>query len=124
MNRVVSIGSSAPVLARVTWGTLLLAAPGLVLHALGGVDAGVGPRRLMRVLGARHLAEAVVDVRYPAVRRWAAAVDGIHACTVAGLAIVSPRWRRAATADAAVAGTFAALGILVSGRCGETKATG
>ena len=102
--------SSLPIVVRLVWGVLLVAAPGPVLGALGGTHVEVGSVRVMRVLGGRHLTEAVLELRYPATRRWGVAVDVLHAGTAIVFAVGSPRWRRAASADAIVAIGFAGMG--------------
>lgn len=68
--------------------------------------------RVARVLGARHLAQALVCAAWPrrGVLRAGVAVDGLHAASMAALALASPRWRRAALAETCLAVMFAALG--------------
>ena len=44
------------------WGTTLLIAPGGVLRVLGGADEARTPKRIMRVLGARHLLQATAEL--------------------------------------------------------------
>jgi hypothetical protein len=65
---------------------------------------------VLRVLGLRHVGQAVVEVLgpQPVVRHLGAAVDGLHALTAVGLAVLDPRWRRGALTDTAVAAFFAA----------------
>ncbi len=107
-------GRSSGLLAfRVIWGVVLLVTPGRALALLGGADDGHLARGVMRILGARHLLEAVAERRYGRrVRAIAAAVDGVHAASAVGFAVVDRRWRRAALADAAVATAFAVMGTL------------
>ncbi len=95
---------------RVVWGLTLVVVPGRVLGALRAPDRSIGHRRIIQVLGARHLVEAVVARRHPSARPWMVVVDVLHACSGLGLAVVSQRWRRAALTDAAVAGGFAVMG--------------
>lgn len=95
---------------RLGWGLVLLTAPDRVGRALGA-PPGPATRRLARVLGARHVVQAAVELAtWP---RWSvagAAVDGAHAATglVAG---ADPRWRRPALLDAAVAAGLAGAGL-------------
>ncbi len=124
VRQVMSIRASYPLALRACWGVLLLAAPGPMLRALGGSDVGVGPRRVMRVLGARHLVQAAFDVNHPGARRWGAVVDLLHSATAAGFAALSLRWRRAAGADAVVAAGFAAMGLVSVQRSGQNRAAG
>lgn len=107
MGPVEAIGRSVPSRARAAWGALLLTAPGVLLSAAGDRDVGPGPRRLVRLLGARHLAEVIVSQTVPATRKWAGVADALHAATAVAVAVRSRRWRRAAIVDALVATTFA-----------------
>ena len=95
---------------RATWGVVLLVAPKPLLRAL---DLDVAPKAVvvLRVLGARHVGQSVLAAGFsrPAVGYLSAAVDGIHALTSLGLALVDPRWRRGALGDCGVATAFAAL---------------
>ncbi|HZU60342.1 MAG TPA: hypothetical protein VE983_05220 [Solirubrobacteraceae bacterium] len=108
--------SSAPVggprLVRAVWGTLLLALPRPILAICGGsrsrpVVAAV------RILGARHVLEAVVmaiehDRRPP---RWMMAVDAVHGASMLLVAALSPRLRRNALASAGSATVLVALSL-------------
>jgi hypothetical protein len=96
---------------RVVWATLLLGAPGTMLRVMGG-DAPTRRWQLVaRVLGVRHLAEALLEWRgRPDRVRTAALVDTIHAVSIVGFALVARSHRRVALADATVAGSFAAFG--------------
>ncbi len=102
-----------PLAVRVTWGTALLVAPGQILRLMGGADEGRGPRRVMRILGARHLAEAAAERRFGGTaREIGVGVDLIHAASDVGFAWLNARWRRAALTDAAVTAGFAVLGVV------------
>jgi hypothetical protein len=89
-----------------------LISPGTVLRLFGGLDAGTTPRRVMRVLGARHIAQAGAEWAFggPA-RQIGIVVDALHAATDVGFSVVNPRWRRAALSDTAVTTGFVFLGI-------------
>ncbi|MDQ6783184.1 MAG: hypothetical protein M3063_07040 [Actinomycetota bacterium] len=101
----------AALVVRTGWGLLLLGAPGLAVRAAGGTDERAS-RRVVRVLGARHLAEAGLEARHgPGVRRAGGAVDLLHAVTAVGFGVADRRWRRPALADAVVASAFAATGL-------------
>ncbi len=96
---------------RAGWAVVLLSAPGVVIRTLGGVDE-TASRRVLRVLGVRHLLEAVVEARRgPTVRRAGAVVDLVHSMTAVGFGVADRRWRRPALADAAVASGFAVAGF-------------
>ena len=101
-------------LLRAAWGTVLLSQPRrvLALRDTGGVPGlAVFAARL---LGARQLTQAIITALAPTPRviRLGAAVDTLHVCTGIGLAVLVPRWRRTALADAAVAAGFAVGGQL------------
>lgn len=97
--------------ARLAWSGALLVAPGALFRALGGGEADRTWRIVGRVLGARHLAEALFDQGGgPDRLRLSATVDAIHATSALAFAALDRRRRRVALADAAVAGTFAAWG--------------
>ncbi|MBU8861713.1 MULTISPECIES: hypothetical protein [unclassified Micromonospora] len=95
---------------RVAWGVLLLVAPVALLRPVG--PATPAALATLRVLGARHLAQAALTVRRPAPGTFlaGAAVDGIHALASLALAAADRRQRYAALADTAVAGVWAVLG--------------
>jgi hypothetical protein len=110
---------------RVAWGVVLVAAPRPLLRAVAGRD-DPGDRIavvVLRVLGARHLAQAALEGLgpQPVLRYLGTAVDGLHALTALGLAVLDPRWRRAALTDSAVATAFAAAtaAVLRAGRRGR-----
>jgi hypothetical protein len=101
-----------PLIVRICWGALLLVSPGTVLRLFGGADQGVTPRRVMRVLGARHVAQAGAEWAFGGrARQIGTVVDLLHAATSVGLAIIDPRWRRAALSDTAVTTGFVVLGV-------------
>ena len=101
-----------PLALRAAWGTALLAAPGAVLRLFGGTDVGPTPRRVLRVLGARHLAQAGAEWAFGGrARQIGMVVDLLHATTSVGFAVVDRRWRRAALSDTAVTSGFVALGL-------------
>jgi hypothetical protein len=101
-----------PLALRIAWGTALLISPGTVLRLFGGVDAGTTPRRIMRVLGARHIAQAGAEWAFGGrAREIGIVVDALHAATDVGFSVVNPRWRRAALSDTAVTTGFVILGL-------------
>lgn len=100
---------------RIAWGSLLIGAPGQVVRLLGGADE-TASRRVLRLLGARHLVQGGVEALRPQARgELGAAVDGLHALSAAGFAVADRRWRRPALLDGGVASAFGAAG-LVAGR--------
>jgi hypothetical protein len=79
---------------------------------MGGADEDRTPRRVMRVLGARHLVEAAVEQRFGKIgRTLGVATDVIHAAVDVMFGVGDPRWRRAAFTDAVIAGGFVVLGV-------------
>lgn len=96
-------------LLRATWGAALLTVPDAVLAITQpGRPTPVPARVVLRVLGARHVAQAGVELRWPRPRvlTAAAVADGLHAISGLALAAAGPRWRRPALLDSAVAGGF------------------
>src|SRR4029077_7050055 len=71
-------------------------------------------RAVTRILGARHLAQAVLTLwrPRPAVFLAGAGVDACHAVSMLALAVTDPRMRRAGVADAVAAAAFTATSAL------------
>ena len=91
--------------ARGLLGVSLLVAPGRGIALLAGRASRTRERRFVRLLGLRHVAQAVLMSRTDDRRAQLAGVgvDALHGATMAGLAIVSPTERRPACASALVA---------------------
>jgi hypothetical protein len=97
---------------RLAWGSLLVARPTAAAELFGG-EAVPRARVVLRILGARHLVQGASELwPHPGRHDLDPAIDGIHALTAAGLAILDHRWRRPAATDAAVATGFFAAGML------------
>lgn len=96
-------------LLRGGWGATLMGAPGPVTTVLAGAPLTRGERAVFRVLGARHLTQALVAGACPgpAVLMIGAWVDLAHAATALLLAAFDRRRTRVAVLDAAIAGTWA-----------------
>jgi hypothetical protein len=91
--------------ARLALGAVALLQPRRVA-AWWGADPGSGATvGAVRVLGARHLAQAVNSTVHPTpgTRTLSSAVDLLHAASMLGLAMVSPRLRRPAMTSASIA---------------------
>lgn len=103
------------------WGTALVCCPGPVLTAVAGQPVGRPELLILRVLGARHLAQAAVSAAVPsrAVLRAGAVVDLLHAASCVGLALAEPRWRRAAGLGGLSASAFAAAGLAIARGAGR-----
>ena len=98
---------------RAAYGAALLALPARIVRAYGG-DPTDGPTMVAaRVLGARHLLQAIVTGDDPGrVRRVGGAiVDALHAASMFALAKVDPGRRKPALVDGSVAGAFSAAGF-------------
>jgi hypothetical protein len=101
-------GVAVPVLHMLVGGALLLA-PGRLLRAVGD-PAGRRARLAARVLGARHLGQAVLlGASGGRVARLGAAVDGLHGASMVALGLAARRHRMAAMASGAAAAALAAL---------------
>ena len=102
--------------ARACYGAMLLCAPGVALSMSAGRAPSRRARTVARILGARHLAQAVLTLwrPRPAVFLAGAGIDACHAASMVALAMCDPRMRRAGLADALTATAFTATGALTS----------
>ena len=100
--------------ARACYGAALLCAPGLALGLFAGQAPSRRARAVTRILGARHLAQAVLTLwrPRPAVFLAGAGVDACHAASMLALAVADPRMRRAGVADAVTAAAFSTTSAL------------
>ena len=102
---------STLIAARVGWAALLIGRPDAVFRAMGGTRPDGRWRVIARILGVRHLAQALLEFgERPDKVRVAALIDTVHAASVLGYAAIDRPRRRVALADSAVAGSFAAYG--------------
>ncbi len=106
--------------AHVLWGAALLSAPRTILGDLPYCRLDRPARAVARVLGARHLAEAVVTGRGRSrgLILAGAAVDAIHAVTFAALASLRPGRRKLALTNVTTASAFALAGVVEYRRVG------
>jgi hypothetical protein len=98
-------------LFRAGWGALLLVRPKIVLARLGGDRSG-GVRAAARILGARHLGEAIVlslHTEDSPAPRWPIVVDLGHAFSMLIVAYFNPRVRRDALASAGMSSALAGV---------------
>ena len=109
--------------ARAIVGVSLLVWPERVLDAVGGEPADRRWVLAARVLGGRHLIEAVaVNLEpEPATAVAGSAVDAIHACTAGALALLDRERRGVLAVNAVAATAFAIAGahharVLARGR--------
>lgn len=103
---------------RLAYGSALLLAPDALLGDLTRARTDRRARLFARVLGARHVVETAVLWRHRS-RRWllgGAAVDGLHAATMIGLALIDEERRGPANANALGAAAFALAGLYEAAR--------
>jgi len=110
--------------ARACYGAALLCAPGLALSLCTGQASSQRARAVVRILGARHLAQAVLTLwrPRPAVLLAGAGVDACHAASMLALAVADPRMRIAGLADGTAAAAFTATGSLTGAGAGAAGA--
>lgn len=99
-------------LLRGGWGTVLLLWPRPVLHQVGPVRVDDKSVDVTRILGARHLSQAVLSGVQPSPEILALGVwtDAVHAVTALGLAVTDRSRARAGLIDMAIAAVWAVLG--------------
>jgi hypothetical protein len=112
--------------ARACYGGLLLAAPRRVLTVCTSGQASPRALGVVRLLGARHLLQAALTAgvlsargpseEIPPARALLAGsgVDTAHAASMIGLALARRPLRRAALADALLASSLAAFGVMAA----------
>ena len=107
--------------ARACYGAALLCAPGLALGLSTGQAQSPRARSVVRILGARHLAQAVLTLwrPRPAVFLAGAGVDACHAASMLALvAVADPQMRRAGLTDAVAATALTATGAVMAAAAG------
>jgi hypothetical protein len=101
----------------IAWGVVLLARGDEVWQVLEGRAPGDVERLATQVLGVRHQVQGLAQLVAPrASGGVVVAVDVLHASSMAALAVVSPRHRRAALFTGGVALASAALTHASRGR--------
>jgi hypothetical protein len=105
---------------RACYATVLLCMPGPALGLSTGRPPTPRARTVARILGARHLAQAVLTLwrPSPAVFLAGAGVDACHAASMLALAAADPGLRHAGIADACAATAFTATGALMGAGAG------
>jgi hypothetical protein len=101
---------------RAGYGAALLLATDRMIRLVTGRPAKSRTRIVVRLLGVRHLAQAVAAGLRPSTLLLAlgAEVDLAHAASMLGVAALAPSQRRAGIADAVVAVAFAAAGAALT----------
>ncbi|WP_427171834.1 hypothetical protein [Arthrobacter sp. 92] len=95
---------------RAAYGLCQLAFPSMIFRLALGHQPDRRVRAVVRILGARHLLQALVISAAPASRALhlgSGVVDSLHSASMVGLAVTDRRRRRGAALDAVVAGLFA-----------------
>ena len=107
---------------RLGYAALLLTAPDLVIQLSTGHPASRTTRAVVRLLGARHLIQAILTGSTPSIPLLTrgAQADLAHALSMVALAALNQRRRRAELIDAAVAATLAALGATLASYSAES----
>ena len=90
----------------------MLAVPGLVLTSMRGVQVDPKAIVVVRILGARHLVQALSSGINPSPEALAAGVwvDTVHSMTALGLAVADRNRIQGGLADSVVAASWALLG--------------
>jgi len=115
---VVAAAVNAFPMVRAGYGVLLASAPGTVARRYAGHPADRRTRVVARILGVRHLTQAVLTLGTPGPTVLALGVEAdlAHAISMLGLAAVDRSRRRAALVDGVGAGCFALAGALLARR--------
>lgn len=105
-------------IVRAGYGVLLVSASGPVVRRYGGHPADRRARVVARILGVRHLTQAVLTLGTPGPTVLALGVEAdlAHAASMLGLAAVNRSRRRATMIDGVGAGCFALAGALLARR--------
>ena len=93
--------------ARLATGLTVLARPDLAVR-LTGSDSDHATRRVIRILGARYVLQAVATTGSHGRGLAGAVVDLVHAASMGPVVYLSPRHRRLATTSGVLAVLFAA----------------
>jgi hypothetical protein len=109
MTAVMAVRSACA--ARAAWGLALIVAPGSVLERRRGHNDRAS-RTVLRVLGIRHVAQAIIIAAAPSrqVQSAGIVVDVLHATSAAAFAGIDRRQRHVAGTETANAALWAASG--------------
>jgi hypothetical protein len=112
-------------LARAGYGAALLCAPGPIIGVVTGQPPSRRARRVARILGVRHLAQAAITALNPGpeIVALGVVVDLLHAASMFAFAAAVPDLRRAELADA-LAATALAVAEPTMSSLGRPKAVG
>jgi hypothetical protein len=103
-------------LLRAGYAVVLLCVPSALIGVCTGQPASKADRRVARVLGARHLVQAVLTARSPspAVLGLGALVDVLHSASMLALGAANRPMRNAEFADGLIAASFAVAGTALT----------
>lgn len=112
-------------LPRGLYGLAVTMGPASVLRLVGIDDASPKPTAIVRTLGLRDVAQALIYAPAPTrpLVLLGAGIDGLHAASMVALAVASPRWRRAALFSGTLSLTFALLGARQASRARPDRPT-
>ena len=98
------------------------------LRRLGTREADGSPAaaQVITILGVRHLIQALITSARPSetVIKAGSGIDAAHAASMLILGLLSRHWRKAAFADALIAGSLAATGLACTKRARPAHADG
>lgn len=102
--------------SRASYGILLLVIPDELIKLTTGLHADRTTRNMARLLGVRHVAQALatLDAPSPMVLALGAEADLAHSLSMLGVAVVDPSRRRTALTDAAIAASFALTSTILT----------
>jgi hypothetical protein len=111
--------------ARAGYGVVLLTVPKPVIRFSTGNRADRLTRAMTRVLGGRHLIQAILTAGTPspAALTRGVQVDLAHVASMLGLAVLDRRRRRAGLVDAPAASAFAVVGVILARRASALPET-
>jgi hypothetical protein len=103
---------------RASYGAVQLAAPAWSAEQRLGGPLDPATLRVVRVLGARQVAQAGLALAFPAepLAGLGVGVDALHALSMVPVAVATPRWRRPALVSGLMATAFAMAGVLAARR--------
>ncbi len=109
---------------RAGYGLCELVFPNIVARLLLGIPPEPRVAVVLRVLGARHLLQALVIGQAPAspvLHTGGALADSLHSASMVLLGAADARRRKPATIDALLAGLFAAAEFRAASRASRTR---
>jgi hypothetical protein len=111
--------------ARATLGAAYLLSPALGRLARRGADGSAAAPKVLKILGVRHLGQALITTAWPhpAVIKAGSGADAAHAASMVILGLLSRPWRKAAFTDALIAGSLAAAGLACARQAGRDEHT-